>query len=174
MPEASCVCEKRCQFCQADHDEEDRRRLLRERRRLVKERTFLTNAIKGLLKLQGVLELNPRAKELAEGLAETRTRFGVPFPPRARREVMRTWERLNLVERHIGQIEAERNLNVRQGAVLRTQQMPESGDVQSAKMLVARNRQKVGLRQTRNRCDKRSDLGPHNADPNSLERNNVA
>ena len=33
-------------------EEEDRKRLLRERRRLVKERTPLTNSIKGLLKLQ--------------------------------------------------------------------------------------------------------------------------
>ena len=35
-------------------EEEDRKRLLRERQRLVKERTALTNAIKGLLKLHGV------------------------------------------------------------------------------------------------------------------------
>ena len=34
-------------------EEEDRKRLLRERQRLVKERTALTNAIKGLLKLHG-------------------------------------------------------------------------------------------------------------------------
>ena len=35
-------------------EEEDRKRLLRERRRLVKERTSLTNAVKGLLKLHGI------------------------------------------------------------------------------------------------------------------------
>ncbi len=116
-------------------DEEDHKRLLRERWRLVKERTSLTNAIKGLLKLQGVFELNPRAKEFAERFAETRTRYGLPFPPRARREILRLWERLNLVERHIGQIEAERDLTVRQGAVLRTQQLPERDDVRSAKTL---------------------------------------
>ena len=40
-------------------EEEDRKRLLRERRRLVKERTSLTNSIKGLLKLQGVFGLTP-------------------------------------------------------------------------------------------------------------------
>ena len=34
-------------------EEEDNKRLLRERRRLVKERTSLTNSIKGLLKLHG-------------------------------------------------------------------------------------------------------------------------
>ncbi len=40
-------------------EEEDRKRLLRERQRLVKERTSLTNAIKGLLKLHGVFSLEP-------------------------------------------------------------------------------------------------------------------
>ena len=39
--------------------EEDRKRLLRERCRLVKERTSLTNSIKGLLKLQGIFDLDP-------------------------------------------------------------------------------------------------------------------
>ena len=42
-------------------EEEDRKRLLRERRRLVKERTSLTNAVKGLLKLHGIFDLQPRA-----------------------------------------------------------------------------------------------------------------
>ena len=45
-------------------EEEDRKRLLRERRRLVKERTSLTNAIKGLLKLHNIFDLDPRAKGL--------------------------------------------------------------------------------------------------------------
>ena len=38
-------------------EEEDRKRLLRERQRLVKERTSLANAIKGLLKLQRLVIL---------------------------------------------------------------------------------------------------------------------
>ena len=43
-------------------EEEDCKRLLRERQHLVKERTSLTNSIKGLLKLHGVFDLEPRAK----------------------------------------------------------------------------------------------------------------
>ena len=38
-------------------EEEDRKRLHRERQRLVKERTSLTNSIKGLLKLHGIFDL---------------------------------------------------------------------------------------------------------------------
>ena len=40
-------------------EEEDRKRLIRERRRLVKERTSLNNSIKGLLKLHGIFDLAP-------------------------------------------------------------------------------------------------------------------
>ena len=40
-------------------EEEDRKRLHRERQRLVKARTSLTNSIKGLLKLHGVFDLDP-------------------------------------------------------------------------------------------------------------------
>ena len=43
-------------------EEEDRKRLLRERLRLVKERTSLTNSIKGLLKLHGVFDLDPASR----------------------------------------------------------------------------------------------------------------
>ena len=48
-------------------EEEDRKRLLRERRRLVKERTSLTNAIGGLLKLHGIFDLRPRARGVRGG-----------------------------------------------------------------------------------------------------------
>ena len=48
-------------------DEEDRKRLLRERRRLVKERTALTNAIGGVLKLHGIFGLRPRARHVQGG-----------------------------------------------------------------------------------------------------------
>ncbi len=41
-------------------EEENRKRLLRERQRLVKERTSLTNSIKGLLRLHGIFDLQPR------------------------------------------------------------------------------------------------------------------
>ena len=67
-------------------EEEDRKRLLRERRRLVKERTSLTNAVKGLLKLHGIFDLQPRAKGFEARFAEVRTAYGSTFPPRARQD----------------------------------------------------------------------------------------
>ena len=66
-------------------EEEDRKRLLRERQRLVKERTSLTNAIKGLLKLHGIFDLEPRAADFDAAFAAVTTACGEPFPPRARR-----------------------------------------------------------------------------------------
>ena len=99
-------------------EEEDRKRLLRERRRLVKERTSLTNAVKGLLKLHGIFDLQPRAKGFEARFAEVRTAYGSTFPPRARQEILRLAERLSLVERQIAQVEAERDAIVRQGEAL--------------------------------------------------------
>ena len=113
-------------------EEEDRKRLIRERRRLVKERTSLNNSIKALLKLHGVFDLEPRAKEFAEVFAEVRTAYGLPFPPRARREVLRLVERLSLVQRQIAQVEGERDKIARQGAKISVADGPDGSDAQAA------------------------------------------
>ena len=94
-------------------EEEDRKRLLRERQRLVKERTSLTNAIKGLLKLHGIFDLEPRAADFDAAFAAVTTACGEPFPPRARREIERIAERLSLVMQQIEAVEAERDAAVR-------------------------------------------------------------
>ena len=90
-------------------EEEDRKRLLRERQRLVKERTSLTHAIKGLLTLHGVFDLEPRSRTFAATLDEVRTALGEPLPPRARREILRLAGRLDLVQRQLAEVEAERD-----------------------------------------------------------------
>ena len=94
-------------------EEEDRKRLLRERQRLVKERTALTNAIKGLLKLHGIFDLEPRTGDFDAAFAAVTTAYGEPFPPQARREIERLAERLGLVLRQIEAVEAERDAAVR-------------------------------------------------------------
>ena len=99
--------------------EEDRKRLLRERQRLVKERTALTNAIKGLLTLHGVFGLEPRAADFDAAFAAVTTACGEPFPPRARREIERIAERLGLVLQQIETLEAERDAAVRAGMSVR-------------------------------------------------------
>ena len=96
--------------------EEDRKRLLRERRRLVKERTSRTNTIKGLLKLHGIFDLEPRAPDFDAKFAAATTTYGEPLPPRARREIERLAERLAVVLRQVEAVEAERR---RPGAIRR-------------------------------------------------------
>ena len=65
-------------------EEEDRKRLLRERKRLIKSRTSLTNSINGLLKLHGIFDLNPANMDFEARFAEATTAHGTPFPQRAR------------------------------------------------------------------------------------------
>ena len=90
-------------------EEEDRRRLLRERRRLVKQRTMLANSVKGLLMLHGVFDLDPRKRDFAERLDAARTGYGTPLPPGLRAEVRRTATLLAVVEGQIAEVEAERD-----------------------------------------------------------------
>ena len=90
-------------------EEEDRRRLLRERRRLVKQRTMLANSVKGLLMLHGVFDLDPRKGDFAERLDAVRTGYGTPLPPGLRAEVRRTATLLAVVEGQVAEVEAERD-----------------------------------------------------------------
>ena len=113
-------------------EEEDRKRLHRERRRLVKERTSMTNSIKGLLMLQGVFGLDPRRKYFESKFAKATTAYGEPFPPRARQEILRLVERLSLVERQIAEVEAERDAIVRQGETCPAPAAPEGSEAQAA------------------------------------------
>ena len=113
-------------------EEEDRKRLLRERQRLVKARTSLTNSIKGLLKLHGIFDLDPRAKGFEETFADTVTAYGPPFPPRARQEILRLVERLSLVQRQIAEVEAERDAVARQGEAIPAPAAPEGSPEKAA------------------------------------------
>ena len=90
-------------------EEEDRRRLLRERRRLVKQRTMLASSVKGLLMLHGVFDLDPRKRDFAQRLDAARTGYGTPLPPGLRAEVRRTTTLLAVVESQIAEVEAERD-----------------------------------------------------------------
>ena len=117
-------------------EEEDRRRLLRERRRLVKQRTMLANSVKGLLMLHGVFDLDPRKRDFAARLDAARTGYGMPLPPGLSAEVRRTATLLAVVEGQIVEVEAERDRIVARavagaarGIVERTQsgETPEGG-----------------------------------------------
>ena len=127
-------------------EEEDRKRLLRERQRLVKERTALTNRVLGLLKLHGIFDLHPRARHpkggFAARLAEARTGYGAPLPPRARQEILRLAERLALVERQIAEVEAERDAVVRRGGALSSAAASGTDTAQAALRIAALTRLK--------------------------------
>ena len=123
-------------------EEEDRKRLLRERQRLVKERTSLTNSIKGLLRLHGIFDLQPRTDGFEMKFAEAMTAYGLPLPPRARQEVLRLSERLSLVERQIVQVEAERDAVARSGAKLPIAKVAEGSDAQAAAKIASLTRLK--------------------------------
>ena len=112
--------------------EEDRRRPLRERARLVKERTALGNRMGGLLKLHGIFDLRPRARGFVARLGAARTGYGEPLPPHARDELERLAERLALVERQIAAIEAARDAVVRQGRTVKLSQAPAGSAARAA------------------------------------------
>lgn len=90
-------------------EEEDRRRVTRERQRLLRERIEHTNRIKGLLMSQGIRGYNPLGKDRHACLETLSTPQGRPLPPRMKAEIRRELERLDLLARQIKQVEAERD-----------------------------------------------------------------
>jgi transposase len=91
-------------------EQEDRRRVGRERDHLIMERIRHTNHIKGLLFSQGVTDYEPLHKDRRGRLEELRTGDGGrPLPKHMQTEIGRELERLELVLAHIEAIEDERD-----------------------------------------------------------------
>ena len=90
-------------------DEEDRRRLTRERGTLLKERTQHTNRIKGLLAGQGIADYDPLRKDRLARLDALRTGDGRPLPERLKAEIRREIERVDLVVSQMALVERERD-----------------------------------------------------------------
>ena len=124
-------------------EQEDRKRLHRERQRLVKERTSLTNSIKGLLKLHGIFDLQPRSKDFEAKFADVKTAYGEPLPPRARQEILRIAERLALVEEQIARVEAERDAFVLSGEAISMVDAPEGSQARAAAKIATLTRLKA-------------------------------
>ena len=70
-------------------EEEDRRRLTRERGTLVKERIQHTNRIRGPLSGQGVRDYNPLRRDCFDRLEALRTGDGRQLPPMLKAEIRR-------------------------------------------------------------------------------------
>jgi len=76
-------------------EEEDRRRISRERRTLTAERVQHVNRIKGLLFSQGIT-YEPLHRNRRQRLEELRTGDGRPLPEHLKRQISRELDRLEL------------------------------------------------------------------------------
>ncbi|MCP1985056.1 IS110 family transposase [Bradyrhizobium elkanii] len=99
-------------------EEEDARRSHRERQRLVRERTAHINRIKGLLFAQGVRGVEPGLRRTRIDFSQLRTGEGRPLAARLRAELGREYARLELVERQLREVEAERDTADAQDAMV--------------------------------------------------------
>jgi len=90
-------------------EEEDRRRLVRERKALVAERVRHINRIKGLLFAQGVSGYEPAKRERRARLETLRTGDGRELPQRLKAQILRELDRLEQLLSQIKAVEAERD-----------------------------------------------------------------
>src|SRR6202051_3212958 len=89
--------------------EEDRRRICRERKTLTAERVEHVNRIKGLLFAQGISDYEPLLRKRRERLEELRTGDGRPLPEHLKAQIGRELDRLELTLQQIKSVEAERD-----------------------------------------------------------------
>jgi transposase len=89
--------------------EEDRRRICRERKTLTAERVEHVNRIKGLLFAQGITDYEPLPRKRRERLEELRTGDGRPLPTHLKAQIGRELDRLELTLQQIKSVETERD-----------------------------------------------------------------
>ena len=90
-------------------EEEDRRRLCRERKVLIAERVKHVNRIKGLLFSRGVSGYEPLRRDRRRRLDELRTGDGRPLPKHLKAQISRELDRLELLLEQIKAAEIERD-----------------------------------------------------------------
>lgn len=90
-------------------EEEDERRLCRERETLIGERVSHVNRIKGLLFAQGISDYAPLSRNRRKRLLELRTGDGRPLPTHVKAQISRELDRLELVVAQIKTVEKERD-----------------------------------------------------------------
>jgi transposase len=94
-------------------EEEDDRRLVRERAALLADRIRVTNRIHGLLASQGIYDYDPQRRDRRERLDELTTGDGRELPPHMKTELCRALDHLELLLKQIKEVEAERDRLVR-------------------------------------------------------------
>jgi transposase len=90
-------------------EDEDSRRLCRERKVLIIERVQHVNRIKGLLFSQGISDYEPLRRNRRQRLGELETGDGRPLPPHLRTQISRELDRLELLLEQIKAVETERD-----------------------------------------------------------------
>jgi len=90
-------------------EQEDQRRLCRERKVLTAERVLHVNRIKGLLFCQGISGYEPLRRDRRERLEELQTGDGRPLPQHLKAQVDRELDRLELLLKQIKTVEGERD-----------------------------------------------------------------
>jgi transposase len=90
-------------------EEEDRRRLCRERRTLIVERITHVNRIKGLLFAQGISDYAPLRRDRRARLEALRTGDGRTLPSHLKTQISRELDRLELLLDQIKAVEAEQD-----------------------------------------------------------------
>lgn len=95
--------------CVPTPEEEDRRRLCRELKTLIGERIRHVNRLKGLFFAQGIGGYEPRNKDRRERLEALRTGDGRPLPKHLKTLALRELEVIELLNRQIEAVKAERD-----------------------------------------------------------------
>ena len=90
-------------------EEEDRRRLVRERKALINERVRHVNRIKGLLFGQGVSGYEPLKRDRRKCLEALVTGDGRPLPPALKSQISRELDRIELLVEQIKDVEQARD-----------------------------------------------------------------
>lgn len=89
-------------------EQEDSRRLVRERDSLMRERIRESNRIRGLLAAQGIHGYDPLHRNRRVALDKLTTGDGRPLGSQLKKEIMRALERLELIMAQIARVESER------------------------------------------------------------------
>lgn len=90
-------------------EQEDRRRICRERKVLTTERICHVNRIKGLLFAQGITDYEPLNRDRRDRLEELVTGDGRSLPPHLKAQISRELDRLELLLAQVKEIERERD-----------------------------------------------------------------
>jgi transposase len=96
-------------------EEEDARRLNRERQKLTGESSRLINRMKGCLARLGIRNFNVKLRSATAQLDELHTGEGTPLPPLTRAELHRDLARFALVQAQLREVDQARREQLRQG-----------------------------------------------------------